>query len=272
MSSLFNLGSQGLTNQANRRFTEKMNQWQNNTYLTNWGLENEYNSPVNQMKRLKDAGINPHLAYQGGGFNNSAGSIGVASPSGGQAKAPEIDPSFVTSIFLNFIDLEKKRADIDLLKEQVKNMTVDTSLKSVQKDTADFNLGKSKQLLPYQLTAADLANRKTEADTAYTVSQNARADIMQNATLKKMAEEVANLRATRKLTGVQVNEVAQRIRNMILDGKLKALELKYGFKGILDGVLSGDSFVKDLPTVPKMDKPGNSLDKLGRGLRGLRRR
>lgn len=48
---------------------------------------NEYNSPVEQMKRMREAGINPNLAAQGisGSGNESAQAPSVASNSGGTA-------------------------------------------------------------------------------------------------------------------------------------------------------------------------------------------
>lgn len=44
-----------------------------------WNKNNEYNTPANQMKRLRDAGINPHFAISGGslgtGTSSSPGSM-----------------------------------------------------------------------------------------------------------------------------------------------------------------------------------------------------
>lgn len=44
--------------------------------LANWNLQNAYNSPVEQMKRLKAAGLNPMLVYGSGNVTgNSSSSI-----------------------------------------------------------------------------------------------------------------------------------------------------------------------------------------------------
>ena len=37
-----------------------------------WNREIAYNDPKAQMQRLRNAGINPHLAYMQGGMNNAA--------------------------------------------------------------------------------------------------------------------------------------------------------------------------------------------------------
>ena len=45
---------QAKENQLNREFTRTM-----------WNLENQYNTPTQQVKRLVDAGLNPNLAITG---------------------------------------------------------------------------------------------------------------------------------------------------------------------------------------------------------------
>lgn len=47
----------------------------NNMAIANWQMENEYNTPANQMKRLQEAGLNPNLVY-GNGADATAGQIG----------------------------------------------------------------------------------------------------------------------------------------------------------------------------------------------------
>lgn len=48
-----------LTNRANRKEAERAREWQEEM----WNKQNEYNLPVNQVARLKEAGINPNLAF-----------------------------------------------------------------------------------------------------------------------------------------------------------------------------------------------------------------
>lgn len=60
-----------LQNQLNMQLAK----YQNSLNLAQWERENEYNKPINQMARLKEAGINPRLAY-----GDSASSTSVHSP------------------------------------------------------------------------------------------------------------------------------------------------------------------------------------------------
>lgn len=63
-------------NQKNREYNLMLAQQQNQWNQEQWERENEYNTPVNQIGRLKEAGLNPDLAYGSG----SAQSLAASSP------------------------------------------------------------------------------------------------------------------------------------------------------------------------------------------------
>lgn len=43
----------------------------NDLNMKNWHAQMDYNSPVNQLKRLREAGLNPNLIYGSGGVQNT---------------------------------------------------------------------------------------------------------------------------------------------------------------------------------------------------------
>lgn len=54
-------------------FNVLLNEKANQHEIDMWNLQNEYNSPVNQVMRMKEAGLNPNLFYsQGNPGNNSS--------------------------------------------------------------------------------------------------------------------------------------------------------------------------------------------------------
>lgn len=53
--------------------TKELAEWQNEMNRQNWEMQNEYNLPKNQVQRLKDAGINPVLAYHNAADASNAG-------------------------------------------------------------------------------------------------------------------------------------------------------------------------------------------------------
>lgn len=64
-------------NEKNRTYNFNLAQLQNKWNLEQWNRENEYNSPAQQMARLKAAGLNPDMIYQ----NGTSGLTAASSPS-----------------------------------------------------------------------------------------------------------------------------------------------------------------------------------------------
>ena len=73
-SGLFGLGANLLSNSGAKRRQDLANK-QNIEF---WNMQNAYNTPKQQMARLKDAGLNPNLIY---GSNANTGVAGSVSPS-----------------------------------------------------------------------------------------------------------------------------------------------------------------------------------------------
>lgn len=82
ISSLINYRSQQKTNEANLNLAKQQNDWN----IQQWNRENEYNSPVNQIKLLQEAGLNPNLYEQGSATSNSIQSADLANQ-----EAPQLD-------------------------------------------------------------------------------------------------------------------------------------------------------------------------------------
>ena len=72
--SLINGLLQGDQNAKNRKWQSKENQKARDYNTEMWEKNNAYNDPTQQMERLKNAGINPHLAYSQGGVTNTSSS------------------------------------------------------------------------------------------------------------------------------------------------------------------------------------------------------
>lgn len=96
-----NAQSQRETNEMNYRISRETNEWnrmmmdlQNKWNLEQWNRENEYNSPAEQVARLKAAGINPAFVM-GNGSMSEASSIQSASPS--NAVAPQMNSPYMSA-------------------------------------------------------------------------------------------------------------------------------------------------------------------------------
>ena len=121
-----------------------------------WKMQNQYNTPKEQMQRLKDAGLNPNLIYGSSpaGASGSAGSIAPskAAPYNIQNPVPPSNLLVASQIELNktqgtknLADSAKSKADTSkiqaLLGQQVKQLQIGNDIANIKLEVA----GKTKQ-------------------------------------------------------------------------------------------------------------------------------
>ena len=117
--SLVNGLMQGSQNRKNREFQAKENQKARDYNTQMWEKNNAYNDPTQQMARLKNAGINPHLAYSQGGVTNTSSSPASSNASSmPEGRAPQLD----VNAMLN----------ARLVGEQINNIKADTLKKEAE--------------------------------------------------------------------------------------------------------------------------------------------
>lgn len=154
-----------ITNPIMQAKTNRMNR-----QLTKYGYEqekqmireqNEYNTPVNQMKRFKEAGLNPNLIYGQGTPGNQSQIAKYHAP---RQEAPQFDANPVISGIGAIYSTAKTKADIDnvnamteVQKQEAKNRAVDYFAKQ---------LGVIKQ---YKIMPSELG--KAQADYRSTIAQ-----------------------------------------------------------------------------------------------------
>lgn len=102
-------------NKKDRKFTEKMYEKQKADNIDFWNMQNTYNSPQEQMKRLQQAGLNPNLVYGDGVTGNVASAPDSVQPKEFTQRAPTLDgPSPVDAYF----NVQAKQAQVDNMKLQ----------------------------------------------------------------------------------------------------------------------------------------------------------
>lgn len=85
-TALTNKANKDIASEANR-FNAEQSQLQYNRTVDLWNMQNEYNTPANQIKRLEEAGLSPYLAYSNGSAGGTASSM--SAPSAVRAQVPE---------------------------------------------------------------------------------------------------------------------------------------------------------------------------------------
>ena len=155
-----NLQQVNATNQAQMELAGQTNQWQREQWLSQFNMENEYNLPINQMSRYRQAGINPALAM--GGNLVDATASDPAQPSGHmasltpfQAIAPQLSGDWTQSVnadtALKIAQADNLRADAQKKRSETKGQGFDNRLKelNVQAEEAIQNYS------PYSYFDAD---------------------------------------------------------------------------------------------------------------------
>lgn len=128
MQARYDKRAQETQNRANRELAE----YQYSKDLEMWNKGNLYNSPTEQMRRLKEAGLNPNLVYGSGATGNMASQLPkYQSPTVSHNFKPPVDPLAMLGAYQNF---RLTQAEIDLRKAQVMNIEQETRNKGQMGD------------------------------------------------------------------------------------------------------------------------------------------
>lgn len=158
---------------------------QNQANLNMWNLNNAYNSPLQQMARLKAAGLNPQLAYGNQPQSDSPQMVGGSTPSS------QITPLTATDM-----------ANLALLKAQKNNVDADTATKLKDVDLkgseVELNQANIKMLgVQYKWTETQIAQANKQIEVLDKSLEESQARIEQ------MAEQIKLIQAQRDLTESQ---------------------------------------------------------------------
>lgn len=108
-----NLISQYSANSYNVQSQERQNEINRKFVLDMWNKENAYNSPKEQLRRLKAAGLNPGLMYEDGAAGMPAAASHSPEQTAPQVKPLNADPMVMANVELMQSQAEKNRADAE---------------------------------------------------------------------------------------------------------------------------------------------------------------
>lgn len=127
ISQSANAYATGRMNKKNRKFAKEMYGVQRQDALADWERQNQYNSPTEQMARLKAAGLNPNLVY----------GDGAASPSASIRSSEAATPKTEAPQFSNIAgETIGKYFEVASQKQQIKNMEATEKLIQAQTQAA----------------------------------------------------------------------------------------------------------------------------------------
>lgn len=169
-SSLNNKAVQN-TNKANMEIAKYQAQWQQQENerayqrsLNMWNLQNEYNSPTQQMARIRAAGLNPNLVYGNGVTGNSAGSTPQYEPAKFNAPTMQAYRGWnlgISDAISQFLAYRSAKAQVDNMEAQNSLIRQQTATEATRQaniaastSRSEFDLNMAKELKDVSVSSA----------------------------------------------------------------------------------------------------------------------
>lgn len=137
---------------------------QNRLNLEQWQRENAYNSPVNQIQRLRAAGLNPGIMYGSGGVVNSS------APSPAMQSSRDVPPQSTFNID-------------PLTAAQIANLNAQTQKTTAETETENYN----RQVIHDKLISEVRSNYANIDKTAAEIARYAKQNELDDATIHNLS-------------------------------------------------------------------------------------
>lgn len=165
--------AQDSANETNLQLSRENRDWQEKM----WNLNNEYNTPANQIERLKAAGLNPNLMYgQGTVGNSSSPASGVATPRVNPVNYMQglvgIPDAMLKVQQAKLLDAQRKKVESTTIPnaDYLAGFQARTRLSQAQKDQIDHNIKYVDQLR--DLTEQQVNYYGADRSAAYEMMRN----------------------------------------------------------------------------------------------------
>lgn len=254
--------SSALSNSSQWKYQQKQNAWQaeQNTIAYNrqrefYDYQNEYNTPANQIARLREAGINPNLAYSNGTIQNvGTNSPSVASNSGSSVSTT---PFNFGSVGNSFVSGLIQAAQLKNLEKQTDKLEKENQYQDIENKVRLMNWldeAKSKGA-SYRATADNIEKAAMESLRQQTLSNNFASDTYESRVSQQLSHQtqaefesalsgisyaVENARLPYRIKGavIEYQTQLQSLRNLVAMGVLTRAQANVAYSQIaLNGEL-----------------------------------
>lgn len=205
-SAVLNAQSVADTNSSNR----SMVQMQNYQNLQQWKRENAYNHPINQVQRLKSAGLNPGLLYGQPPVNTAAASPTMQSSRDVPANFGNID---LLSAARSMAEIENIDADTNKKNEEAKTEAILRQSRLDNLNAATANLLKQNEDIVSKIEQRIHENKLTDEQ----VKQLSFDRLMQR---KRFGLDFQRLQNETKMTDAQVQKLSADTQKALAEAKV----------------------------------------------------
>lgn len=171
------------TNKANMEIAKYQAQWQQQENekayqrsLNMWNLQNEYNSPTQQMARIRAAGLNPNLVYGNGVAGNSSGSAPQYEPAKFNAPTMQAYRGWnlgISDAISQFLAYRTVKAQVDNMEAQNSLIRQQTATEATRQaniaastSRSEFDLNMAKELKDVSVSSAIADMNQKQAGAA----------------------------------------------------------------------------------------------------------
>lgn len=228
-------------NRRNQRLAQEAYTRQRQDNLSDWERENAYNHPSEQMKRLKEAGLNPNLVY-GNGATATGGSITSAKQDVPDTKPAEFQLGGIVQQFVQTIQMQQQT---DNLREINKNLVLqqernrlDNWLKGVNIDRAeralsmdDLKLAAMPKNIELGQAGMALKNTQIAEQTKYTIDENQRRALLTSQSLAEGIKRLLQMDLQRSKTEAETRQINAAIESIKRDTTIKDWEIELNQRG-----------------------------------------
>lgn len=212
-SSIIGKKSTDSANKTNIELAKYQNDWN----LAQWNRDNEYNLPINQMMRLKEAGLNPNLVYGSGASTLAASSPKAAGASVIPYTGFNLGIGDAIDSYVSVSRMAKENALADSqvqVNNQQKLESAQRIAESASREASNkFDLGLKRKLETTQIEAA-LEN----------LNQVRNSNEVSRKQQKLMDLEIEMMPLKRRLTEKQIRQLDAAVYKMSLDSNLLEFE------------------------------------------------
>lgn len=214
------------TNKANMEIAKYQAQWQQQENekayqrsLNMWNLQNEYNSPTQQMARIRAAGLNPNLVYGNGVAGNSAGSTPQYEPAKFNAPTMQAYRGWnlgISDAISQFLAYRTVKAQVDNMEAQnslIRQQTATEATKqaniaaSTSRSEFDLNMAKELKDVSVSSAIADMNQKQAGASQGWT---KANREVIQYELDKALFDNKIKLSHQKYLQALQITRQFQQ--------------------------------------------------------------
>ena len=255
-NSIWNWFNQERLNKQKKQDQIEAEQRQQRYDLEAWNRTNAYNHPLEQMNRLRQAGLNPNLIYGRGADNTAAAISNVRAQNTDLDTSVSQNPISAQSIIAGIqqsnndalakASLDQTSANIALQKKE--ELVKDGQIAKMAAETANttFQTEQAKKLQDYVIKRAELENTNLDVMTQIGIDRNEREKIMSSDNHAIAIQQVINMKQQKLLdmaklaqTQAETKRIYQDIsnletikKNLEQDYQLKKFEADMRAKGI----------------------------------------